>query len=102
MNGQRRDAARPSHPTLQRAPPATFTRSRRPEQLYDAWPAVTAENEQALNRGFWRAMMLGLHPFDVRDDSRVLDHAGATFASSAVVTLQSVGRAPAEPSLVWV
>jgi predicted short-subunit dehydrogenase-like oxidoreductase (DUF2520 family) len=84
-------------------PLQTFTPSRGPEQLDDAWAAVTAESEQARSRGFWLAMILGLHPFEMREDARVVYHAGATLASSALVTmyrsavrLLTMAGAPAE------
>jgi predicted short-subunit dehydrogenase-like oxidoreductase (DUF2520 family) len=68
-------------------PLQTSTRSRGPEQLDDAWAAVTAESEAARRRGFWLATVLGLHPFEMSDDWRALYHAGATMASSAMVAV---------------
>jgi predicted short-subunit dehydrogenase-like oxidoreductase (DUF2520 family) len=68
-------------------PLQTFTRSRGPEQLDGAWAAVTSETTAARERGHWLAGCLGLRPFDIRDESRVLYHAGAAMASNFLVTL---------------
>lgn len=68
-------------------PLQTFTRARGPEQLDGAWAAVTAENEHATDRATWLANVLGLHPFTIADDDRVLYHAGAVIASNYLVTL---------------
>jgi predicted short-subunit dehydrogenase-like oxidoreductase (DUF2520 family) len=68
-------------------PLQTFTRTRGPEQLDGAWAAVTAESPDARARGFWLAEVLGLRPFELRDELRVLYHAGAVIASSYLVTL---------------
>src|SRR5205085_9654357 len=45
-------------------PLQTFTRSRGPEQLDGAYAAVTAESDEARERGFWLAEVLGLTPFE--------------------------------------
>ena len=68
-------------------PLQTFTLARGSEQLDGAWAAVTAETAAAQERGHWLADRLGLRPFDIRDDSRVLYHAGAAMASNFLVTL---------------
>ena len=68
-------------------PLQTFTRTRGPEQLDGAWGAVTAEHDAARERAHWLAGRLGLRPFDIRDESRVLYHAGAAVASNFLVTL---------------
>jgi predicted short-subunit dehydrogenase-like oxidoreductase (DUF2520 family) len=68
-------------------PLQTFTHRRGPEQLDGAWAAITGETAGALERGRWLADRLGLRPFDLRDDSRVLYHAGAAMASNFLVTL---------------
>ena len=68
-------------------PLQTFTRARGPEQLDGAWGAVTAEHDAARERAHWLAGRLGLRPFDIRDESRVLYHAGAVMASNFLVTL---------------
>jgi predicted short-subunit dehydrogenase-like oxidoreductase (DUF2520 family) len=68
-------------------PLQTFTRARGAEQLDGAWAAVTAESAAASARGFWLAELLGLHPFEIKDESRVLYHAGAAVASNFLVTL---------------
>jgi len=68
-------------------PLQTFTRARGAEQLDGAWGAVTAETSAARERGHWLADRLGLRPFDLRDESRVLYHAGAAMASNFLVTL---------------
>ena len=68
-------------------PLQTFTHARGPEQLDGAWAAVTSETAAARERGHWLADRLGLHAFDIRDESRVLYHAGAAMASNFLVTL---------------
>jgi predicted short-subunit dehydrogenase-like oxidoreductase (DUF2520 family) len=68
-------------------PLQTFTRARGPEQLDGAWAAVTSETPAGRERGHWLATALGLRPFDIRDESRVLYHAGAAMASNFLVTL---------------
>jgi predicted short-subunit dehydrogenase-like oxidoreductase (DUF2520 family) len=68
-------------------PLQTFTRDRGPEQLDGAWAAVTAENIEARSVGWDLADTLGLRPFDLADDRRVLYHAAAAFASTYLVTL---------------
>jgi predicted short-subunit dehydrogenase-like oxidoreductase (DUF2520 family) len=68
-------------------PLQTFTRSRGPEQLDGAWAAVTAESPEGRARGRWLAGALGLTPFDLDDEARVLYHAGAVMASNFLVTL---------------
>ena len=68
-------------------PLQTFTRSRGAEQIDGAWAAITAETEEAGARAWWLAVRLGLRPFDLRDDARVLYHAGAAMASNFLVTL---------------
>jgi len=71
-------------------PLQTFTRSRGPEQLDGAFAAVTAETPEALEHGFGLADILGLKPFELRDDARSLYHAGAAIASNYLVTLHNV------------
>jgi len=68
-------------------PLQTFTLARGAEQLDGAWAAVTAETDAARQRGRWLADSLGLWAFDIRDESRVLYHAGAAMASNFLVTL---------------
>jgi predicted short-subunit dehydrogenase-like oxidoreductase (DUF2520 family) len=68
-------------------PLQTFTLARGSEQLDGAWAAVTSETAAARERGHWLADRLGLRPFDIRDESRVLYHAGAAMASNFLVTL---------------
>ena|SRR5262245_6483095 len=68
-------------------PLQTFTRSRGAEQIDGAWAAITAETDEARARAWWLADRLGLRPFDLRDDMRVLYHAGAAMASNFLVTL---------------
>jgi predicted short-subunit dehydrogenase-like oxidoreductase (DUF2520 family) len=71
-------------------PLQTFTRSRGPEQLDGAFAAVTAEDGDARERGFWLAQTLGLEPFELADDARPLYHAGAAIAANYLVTLHRV------------
>jgi predicted short-subunit dehydrogenase-like oxidoreductase (DUF2520 family) len=68
-------------------PLQTFTLDRGPEQLDGAWAAVTAETDQARALGRELASTLGLRPFELADDARVLYHAGAAIASNYLVTL---------------
>ena len=68
-------------------PLQTFTLDRGPEQLDGAWAAVTAETDDARALGRELATTLGLRPFDLADDARVLYHAGASIASNYLVTL---------------
>src|SRR6478672_11921290 len=68
-------------------PLQTFTRERGPEQLDGAWAAVTAEGDEARAYATALADLLGLRPFDLRDDARTIYHAGAVFCSNYVVTL---------------
>jgi predicted short-subunit dehydrogenase-like oxidoreductase (DUF2520 family) len=71
-------------------PLQTFTHSRGPEQLDGAFAAVTAEGDEARERGFWLGHVLGLTPFDLADEARPLYHAGAAIASNYLVTLHRV------------
>ena len=71
-------------------PLQTFTRARGPEQLDGAFAAVTAETEEARDRGFDLARLLGLKPFGLTDEARPLYHAGAAIASNYLVTLHRV------------
>jgi predicted short-subunit dehydrogenase-like oxidoreductase (DUF2520 family) len=71
-------------------PLQTFTRSRGAEQLDGAFAAVTAEDDDARERGFWLARTLGLEPFELADDARPLYHAGAAIAANYLVTLHRV------------
>jgi predicted short-subunit dehydrogenase-like oxidoreductase (DUF2520 family) len=68
-------------------PLQTLVKWRGPEQLDGAFGAVTAETDEARERGFWLARTLGLQPFELSDEVRVLYHAGAMFASGYLVTL---------------
>ena len=69
-------------------PLQTLVKWRGPEQLDGAFGAVTAETDEARERGFWLARTLGLQPFELAEEGRVLYHAGAMFASGYLVTLQ--------------
>ena len=71
-------------------PVQTFTLGRGPEQLDGAYAAVTAEGDEARERGIWLARTLGLEPFVLRDETRPLYHAGAAVASNYLVTLHRV------------
>jgi predicted short-subunit dehydrogenase-like oxidoreductase (DUF2520 family) len=71
-------------------PLQTFTRARGPEQLDGAYAAITAESEEARALAVELAETLGLRPFELADDQRVLYHAGAAIASNFLVTLRRV------------
>jgi predicted short-subunit dehydrogenase-like oxidoreductase (DUF2520 family) len=71
-------------------PLQTFSRARGPEQLDGAYGAVTAETEEARVVAVELAETLGLRPFELADDQRVLYHAGAAIASNFLVTLRRV------------
>jgi predicted short-subunit dehydrogenase-like oxidoreductase (DUF2520 family) len=74
-------------------PLQTLVKWRGPEQLDGAFGAVTAETDEAKERGLWLARTLGLHPFELPDAGRVLYHAGAMFASGYLVTLHQAAAA---------
>jgi predicted short-subunit dehydrogenase-like oxidoreductase (DUF2520 family) len=83
-------------------PLQTIVAWRGPEQLDGAYAGVSAETDEAREQGFWLAETLGLEPFELADDARVLYHAGAMIASSFLVTLyrsasRLVGQAGAPP-----
>ena len=68
-------------------PLQTFTHSRGPEQLDGAFAAVTADGGEARTQALWLAHTLGLTPFELADEDRVLYHAGAVVASNFLVAL---------------
>ena len=68
-------------------PLQTFTRERGPEQLDGAFAAVTAETDEARAAGVALAELLGLTPFALAEERRVLYHAGAAVAANYLVTL---------------
>lgn len=69
-------------------PLQTFTRSRGAEQLDGAFAAVSSENDEARELGFWLARTLGLEPFSLADEKRDAYHAGAAIAANYLVTLR--------------
>ena len=71
-------------------PLQTLVKGRGPEQLDGAWAGVTAEDGDARTRALWLADTLGLRPFELADDRRVVYHAGAAIASNFLVTLYRV------------
>jgi predicted short-subunit dehydrogenase-like oxidoreductase (DUF2520 family) len=71
-------------------PLQTFTRARGSEQLDGAYASVTAETDEARERGVELARVLGLEPFELDDEARPLYHAGAAIASNYLVTLHRV------------
>lgn len=68
-------------------PLQTFARDRGPEQLDGAWAALTAETAEARAVALELAGLLGLRPFDLRDEDKPLYHAAAAFACGYLVTL---------------
>jgi predicted short-subunit dehydrogenase-like oxidoreductase (DUF2520 family) len=71
-------------------PLQTLVKARGPEQLDGAWAGITAEDADAHARALWLAETLGLRPFELADDRRVVYHAGAAIASNFLVTLYRV------------
>jgi len=69
-------------------PLQTFDRSGDPTQLDGAWAAISGADDEALAVARELAEILGVRPFELRDDERTLYHAGAVFASNYLVTLQ--------------
>jgi predicted short-subunit dehydrogenase-like oxidoreductase (DUF2520 family) len=69
-------------------PLRSFTRARGAEQLDGAPAAITSETDEAQEVGFELARLLGLEPFALAEEDRVLYHAGAVIAASYLVTLQ--------------
>src|SRR5215471_11593908 len=53
---------------------------------------VIHEKAATIPVGPWLAETLGLQPFDLQEDRRVLYHAGATMASNFLVTLYRAAR----------
>jgi predicted short-subunit dehydrogenase-like oxidoreductase (DUF2520 family) len=72
-------------------PLQTFSHARGAEQLNGVWGGVAGETEAALSVARELARLLGLRPFDLDDETRVLYHAGAVFASNYLVTLRRAG-----------
>jgi len=68
-------------------PLQTFRRGGDDKQFDGAWAAVTGEFEDARQRGFALAALLGLRPFVLDDAHRTIYHAGAVVASNYLVTL---------------
>jgi predicted short-subunit dehydrogenase-like oxidoreductase (DUF2520 family) len=81
------DALDPHERRFSVHPLQTLVTWRGPEQLDGAFGAVTAESDEARERGVWLARTLGLEPFELADAGRALYHAGAMFASGYLVTL---------------
>jgi len=74
-------------------PLQTFVPGGGAAQLDGSYAAVTAESEDARERGFALARTLGLEPFELADAARPVYHAGAAIASNYLVTLHSVASA---------
>src|SRR5437016_11599616 len=53
-------------------PLQTFTREGGAAQLDGSWAAVTSESDSAREQARWLAGVLGLQPFDLREDRRAL------------------------------
>jgi predicted short-subunit dehydrogenase-like oxidoreductase (DUF2520 family) len=81
-------------------PLQTLTLARGAEQLDGAWGAVTGETGHAVTAATWLAEQLGLRPFPLGDDQRVLYHAGAVMACNYLVTLhRAASRLLSEASI---
>ena len=74
-------------------PLQTFVPGGGAAQLDGSYAAVTADSEEARERGFALARTLGLEPFELADAARPVYHAGAAIASNYLVTLHSVASA---------
>jgi predicted short-subunit dehydrogenase-like oxidoreductase (DUF2520 family) len=74
-------------------PLQTFVHKRGPEQFDDAFGAITAENKEALAAADDLAKLIGLRPFELRDDQRALYHAACGFAAHFVIALWRAGSA---------
>jgi predicted short-subunit dehydrogenase-like oxidoreductase (DUF2520 family) len=74
-------------------PLQTLTTERGPEQLDDAWAAVTGETYEAREAATWLAQTLGLRPFPLADADRPLYHAAAVIAGNYLVTLYRTASA---------
>jgi predicted short-subunit dehydrogenase-like oxidoreductase (DUF2520 family) len=74
-------------------PLQTFGHARGPEQLDGVWGGVAGETDAAREIGRELAALLGVRAFDLDDETRVLYHAGAVFASNYLVTLRRAGGA---------
>lgn len=68
-------------------PLQTFTTARGAEQIDGAWAAVTADDDEGRTTARELAALLGLRPFDLDDERRVIYPAGAVVASNFLVTL---------------
>ena len=74
-------------------PLQTFVPGGGAAQLDGSYAAVTAESEDARERGFALARTLGLEPFGLADEARPIYHAGAAIASNYLVSLHAVASA---------
>jgi len=70
-------------------PLQTFVRNRGPEQLDGAWAAVSADKAEALEAAFHLADLLRVRPFEVKDEDRLVYHAGAVMAQAFLVAVHS-------------
>lgn len=68
-------------------PLQTFAKARGAEQIDGAWGAVTADSAEGQALAEDLAVTLGLRPFLLDDNRRVVYHAGAVMASNYLVTL---------------
>jgi predicted short-subunit dehydrogenase-like oxidoreductase (DUF2520 family) len=68
-------------------PLVSFSRNRGAEQLDGGFAAITAESDDARAAGFELAELLGLRPFALAEQDRVLYHAAAAIAANYLVTL---------------
>ena len=87
---QRLEALAPHERRFSLHPLQTFTLDRWPEQLDDAWAAVSGETPDAVAAGEGLAGLLGVKPFELDDEMRPLYHAAASFVSAFLVTLHDV------------
>jgi predicted short-subunit dehydrogenase-like oxidoreductase (DUF2520 family) len=71
-------------------PLQTFTLARGPEQFDGAWGAISGSSPEAIAAARELGGLLGVKPFEVRDEDRPLYHAAASFASAFLVTLHDI------------
>ncbi len=70
-------------------PLQTFVRNRGPEQLDGSWAAVSADDAEGLDAAFRLAGLLRVRPFELKDEDRLVYHAGAVMAQAFLVAIHA-------------